>query len=278
MIQIENLYFDYPKSKGWIFENTNLTISKGSIYGLLGKNGTGKSTLLRLISGLLTPKQGRVSVDSFSSHMRRAEMLEKLFFLPEDFSLPRVTPREFAEIYGKFYPRFSHSEFLELLSKLEVEPDKKLHSMSFGQRKKGYIAFALAVNTDILLMDEPTNGLDIPSKSVFRRLVAGIASPERVIIISTHQVRDLEELIDHVLILDGNQFLVNSSTEEITRRLSFSQLDDVSGALYFEKSVHGTVGVTPNDGTSAQTGLDMELLFNAAVANRQYFIDTFIKK
>lgn len=275
MIQINSLYFDYSSSKGWIFENLSMTIKTGSVYGLLGKNGTGKSTLLRLISGLLTPKTGTLTVDDIVAAKRLPDFLEDLFLLPEDFSLPRLTPLEFAAIYGKFYPRFSHTEFANLLSELEVEPTKKLHAMSFGQRKKGYIAFALATNTRLLLMDEPTNGLDIPSKAIFRRLVARKTDDDRTIIISTHQVRDLEELIDHVLILDGSQFLLDASTAEITRRLRFEKMEDTTGALYFEKSVHGTVGVRLNNQNDIETGLDMELLFNAAIANRAEFKQIF---
>lgn len=277
MIKIETLDFRYTRSGRAVFKGFDLTIAQGGIYGLLGKNGTGKSTLLRLITGLLTPKSGSVILDGVASSDREAETLQRLFLLPEDFELPRITPLEFAQLYGKLYPKFSTEQFGELLAELEVQGDQKFNTMSFGQRKKGYIAFALACNTDYLLMDEPTNGLDIPSKAVFRRLVAAAADPQRTIIISTHQVRDLEELIDNILILDGNELLLNASTNDITHRLRFAKVENDEPTLYREKTVLGEVGVMLSDDPSRETGLNIEMLFNATVTSRETIKNLFKK-
>lgn len=278
MIKVENLSFSYPRRRTRVFENTSLTLTQGSVTGLLGKNGTGKTTLLKLITGLLTPAQGDATIDGACAADREPVMLSKLFLLPEEFSLPRVTPLEYAALYGKFYPNFSACEFEELLSELEVSGHEKFHNISFGQRKKGYIAFALACNTPYIFMDEPTNGLDIPSKAVFRRLVARKALPERTIVISTHQVRDLEELIDHILILDGHEFLLDASVTEITRKLRFERIEDSNTALYAEKTIAGTVGVTLNNDPHSETGLDIELLFNAATTSHAAVKELFKKQ
>ncbi|MEG1076034.1 MAG: ABC transporter ATP-binding protein [Mucinivorans sp.] len=277
MITISNLNFAYPRSSKAVFDGLSLELTSSGVFGLLGKNGEGKSTLLRLMSGLLTPKSGQVTLGGFVSHDREPQMLENLFLVPEDFSLPRVSPLDFAKLYGKLYANFSLGQFKELLDKLEVNPDQKFNSMSFGQRKKGYIAFALACNTRYLLMDEPTNGLDIPSKSVFRRLVSEFASTERTILISTHQVRDLEELIDHVLILDGGRLLLDASTSQIARALRFERIEDPSQALYTEKNTLGLVGVRLNNDPETETALDMELLFNAALTNKDTMSKLFKK-
>lgn len=278
MIKVENLSFSYPRRRVRVFEHTSLTLTQGSVTGLLGKNGTGKTTLLKLITGLLTPASGSATIDGERASDRQPTMLSKLFLLPEEFALPRVTPLEYAVLYGKFYPEFSDTEFEQLLTELEVSGNEKFHNMSFGQRKKGYIAFALACNTPYIFMDEPTNGLDIPSKAVFRRLVARKAVADRTIVISTHQVRDLEELIDHILILDGHEFLLDASVTEITRKLRFERVEDINSALYAEKTIAGTVGVTLNNDPNSETGLDIELLFNAATTSRAAVKELFKKQ
>lgn len=265
MIRFENVSFGYRN--GRLFDNLDLTLRRGAIYGLLGKNGAGKSTLLKLAAGLLFPKAGEITVSDRSPQKREPEFLNRVFLLPEEFDLPRMTMDDYARFYGCFYPDFSREQLSALMQELEVPERQNLGQMSFGQKKKAYIAFAIACNTPLLLMDEPTNGLDIPSKSSFRRVIASVADDDRTIVISTHQVRDLDQLIDSVVVLDGSEILLNATTGEITDKLQFVHLDENEPALYAEQTVHGRWGVRPND-SDAESPLDMELLFNAAVANR----------
>lgn len=275
MIEITNLNFAYRASRQ-VFSDLNLSISRGGIYGLLGKNGAGKSTLFNLISGLLfADKESQIKVLDFNPKNRDVKFLEQVFILPEEFELPRTTVNEFAELYGKFYPNFSAEQMYHYLSELEVSPAEKFHQMSFGQRKKAYIAFALACNTDLLLLDEPTNGLDIPAKATFRRLMASIASDERTIIISTHQVRDLEEILDSVVVIDGSNILLNATTSDITRRLRFEVVTPDTPNLYMQPTIHGLLGVVENHDPSSETGLDMELLFNAVVSSPEKIKEIF---
>lgn len=266
MITINNLTFGYGKRK--LFAGLNLQLNSGSIYGLLGKNGAGKTTLLKLIGGLLTPKSGEIVVLSQTPSKRQPSLLSEVFVLPEEFDLPRMSIVEYSKFYGVFYPNFSEPLLLRLLKELEVEADQTLHTMSFGQKKKALIAFAIACNTKLLIMDEPTNGLDIPSKSSFRRVIASVSSEERTIIISTHQVRDLDQLIDRVVILDDSSILLNASTSDITDKLFFTHLDPNDPAIYAEQTIHGRWGVVENS-AKAESQMDMEILFNAATTNRQ---------
>lgn len=266
MIRIDNVTFGYRKRK--LFTGLDLKLSSGSIYGLLGKNGAGKTTLLKLISGLLTPLAGEITVLDQIPAKRQPSLLCEIFVLPEEFDLPRMTIMEYAKYYGVFYPKFSNDQLLQLLRELEVEHDQTLHTMSFGQKKKALIAFAIACNTRLLIMDEPTNGLDIPSKSSFRRVVASIANEERTIVISTHQVRDLDQLIDRVVILDESNILLNASVGEITDKLYFTHLEPAEDAIYAEQTIHGRWGVQRNT-LGAESQMDMEILFNAATGNRQ---------
>lgn len=272
MIRFENVSFGYRN--GWLFRGLNFELRRGAIYGLLGKNGAGKSTLLKLTAGLLFPKAGEVSVLGRTPKRREPTFLSQIFLVPEEFDLPRMNMREYARVYGCFYPDFSHEQLADLMRELEVSETQPFHRMSLGQKKKACIAFALACRTPLLLMDEPTNGLDIPSKSVFRRVVAAAMNEGRTVVISTHQVRDLDRLIDSVVVLDGSEILLNATTDEITRRLQFVRLEENEPALYAEETIHGRWGVRPNE-AGADSPLDMELLFNAAAANREAIKNLF---
>lgn len=205
MIEFKKIQFGYGRQT--LIHDLSLTLHAGHVYGLLGENGAGKTTLLKMIAGLVFPQKGAVRVLQHIPQKREPSLLSQLYFLPEDTYAPNVSARTYASTYKPFYPLFDERQFFESLHRFDVNPDQKLGKVSFGQRKKVLISFGLATNTPILLMDEPTNGLDIPSKSTFRQLVAGMATPDRCIVISTHQVRDLENLIDSVVVLHGGNIV-----------------------------------------------------------------------
>lgn len=266
MISINHLDFWYSRREK-IFEELNLDLDPGHIYGLLGKNGAGKTTLLKIMSGLSFPKVGEVIIDRWIPAKRNPGFLQEIFFLPEEIRLPWVRPDGLVRIYAPFYPRFDASQFELALEMLEVNPEKRLNRLSFGQKKKALIAFALACNTRYLFLDEPTNGLDIPSKAAFRHLLASAFSEERTIILSTHQVRDLQSLIDHVLILSGRQILVHQSLDHIASRLSFQRtsiLPEPSRVLFSWKTEMGHACIVPNDGGEPGP-VDIETFFNGAL-------------
>lgn len=265
MITLSNVTFGYRKQR--LFSDLNLTIEQGRIYGLLGKNGAGKTTMLKLISGLLYPSSGKIDVSGHNPKLRQPDFLSRIFILPEEFDLPRVNMTQYTKAYSCFYPKFSQEQLQSFMKELEVGMDQEFHRMSFGQKKKAYIAFALACNTELLIMDEPTNGLDIPSKTSLRRVIAGVAQDDRTIIISTHQVRDIDTLIDSVIILDGSEILLNSTNSEITDRLMFKHLGSDESALYSEQTIHGRWGVVENLDRE-DSPLDIELLFNAVISSR----------
>ena len=266
MIKAKDLTFWYSK-KNRIFESINLEMDTGHIYGLLGKNGAGKTTLLKLICGLSFPKSGEITIDQHQPKERRSGFLSEIFLVPEEIYVPSLKVRKFADIYGGFYPAYDPSLFREYLEKFEVGMDLNFSHLSTGQRKKAMIAFALACNTKYLFLDEPTNGLDIPSKATLRSLLAAVFSEEKTVIISTHQVRDLQTLIDSVVILDNHRIVVNQSLEKIGQKLNFghSLLSRVEGeALFSANSELGQMLITPNrSGISGD--VDLETLFIASV-------------
>ena len=267
MIRIQNLSFAYKKKP--VFKGLNLQFGAGHVYGLLGKNGTGKSSLLRNIAGLLQPQNGQISVNGFTPFERQPVFLEDVFLVPEEFYLPDISVQNFIEHHAPFYPRFDSNRFRNYMTVFEIPADSTLQNMSYGQKKKVLISFALATRAKVLLMDEPTNGLDILSKSQFRKILAEALDEERCIIISTHQVKDLENLIDRITIIDDGKILFDETIEDITRKLSFRFAwndEDRINALYSESLLRGHVVVAPNTGEE-ESKLDLELLYKAIVTN-----------
>jgi ABC-2 type transport system ATP-binding protein len=267
MIDIQNLHFAYKKKK--VFTGLTLSLEAGHIYGLLGKNGTGKSTLLRNIAGLLFPDQGSVKVLDYKPGDRNPVFLQELFMVPEEFYLPNVSIEKFVDCNAIFYPKFSHDQFNKYLREFEIPAGNKLQQMSYGQKKKALISFGLACNTSLLLMDEPTNGLDIMSKSQFRKVIAGAVDENKCIIICTHQVKDMERLIDRITVIDEGKILFDQTVDRITSKLSFKisfDSEEVKHALYREESLKGNAIITAN--TDDEEGkLDLEMLYKAIVTN-----------
>ena len=269
MIEVKNISFKYAGQKELVFDDFSLELKQDNIYGLLGKNGTGKSTLLYLISGLLRAKKGTVSFDGIETKLRKPETLSEIFIVPEEFDLPAMSLNEYVKINRPFYPLFSTQVLEACLQDFELTSDIKLNALSMGQ-KKVFMSFALAANTKLLLMDEPTNGLDIPSKSQFRKVVTQYMSGDRTLIISTHQVHDVEALLDHILILSQQKLLLNASVAEIQEKYTFeyrtpAEMDDV---LYAEPSLQGNAVIAPRQEDSPETQVNLELLFNAVTQGK----------
>ncbi len=265
MVTIENMSFGYSRKKV-LFNQLSLELKPGNIYGLLGKNGAGKTTLLRIIAGLVFPKTGVCLIDNKDSSLRLPQTLQDIYFLPEEYQLPPIKISVYEALNAPFYARFDADKFKWLLSEFELNASDNLGKLSYGQKKKFLLAFGLATNARLLLMDEPTNGLDIPSKSQFRRVIAASLSEEQVLVISTHQVRDLESLIDPVIVIDNGRIIFNRSLQEITRCLQFGTVKEGSAALYSEETMGGFAAILPNT-TGKETRLDLELLFNGVVSH-----------
>ena len=277
MVDLTNIRFAYGKQPP-LFDGLSLRWEAGRICGLLGKNGAGKSTLLKIITGLCFPQQGTAETLGHNACLRKAEALQQLFYLEEEPYIPHLKIKQYEAAYAPFYPNFNHEQFHQLLAGFEVEDDNTyLDRLSLGQKKKTLIAFAVACNTTLLLMDEPTNGLDIPSKSVFRRVMAQCSNEERLTVISTHQVRDLHSLIDYVSILDKGKILLDASLETISDKLLFctQQEGETAGRVFYtEESPRGTWQVCENP-QQLPSSVDLELLFNAAICNKETFTQIF---
>ncbi len=278
MVHIEKLKFGYTKKQA-LFRDLDLELQPGNIYGLLGKNGAGKTPLLKIIAGLVFPQSGNCRVNGMETRDRKPEVLQDIYIIPEEYYLPPVKIANFISINATFYYRFDHEKMDWLLKEFQLDKNSKLNQLSFGQKKKFLLAFGLATSSRLLLMDEPTNGLDIPSKSQFRRVIAASLNEDQCLIISTHQVRDLESLIDPVIIIDNGQIIFNQSVESISTHLLFEtrkELKENEQPLYAEETFGGHTGIFPNPG-NRETKIDLELLFNGVVSNETRINNIFEK-
>ena len=276
MIEIKDLAFSYGKTP--ILKSITTTLEEGRIYGLLGENGVGKTTLLTLLCGLKKVCSGSITTDGQNPFDRTPTLLQNQFYLPDEVLPVAMKAECFAKERGAFWPDYDHSKFLEIMKEFENDPAKKMNQMSAGQLKKTYISVALACGCKYIFMDEPTNGLDIPSKTQFRSAIMKYTSDDSTIVISTHQVRDLENIIDPIIILDRQDVLLNATVEEITSKLYFdygTQLHPES--LYSEQLPGGFIQVYPNT-TGEDSKINVEALFNAVHKNKELIKGMFSNK
>ena len=276
MIRIENLSFSYGQRQP-LFKGLNLSLPSGNIYGLLGKNGAGKSTLLKIISGLLFPTHGDLDVLGFRPKDRYPDFLNEIYLVTEEFHLPSLKIEQYLKLYSPFYPRFNERLFQEYITEFQLPRDGKLDALSYGQKKNFLLSFGLATDCKLVILDEPTNGLDIPSKSQFRKIVANAIHEDRSFIISTHQVRDMENLIDPIIIMDEGNIVFFEDYVSISKKLVMtreSELPD-NNVLVYAESYLGAYTVVKENVKREETSMNLELLFNAVVSNKSKINEIF---
>lgn len=269
MIKISDLNFGYRGVP--LFSELQLELKEGSIYGLLGKNGAGKTSLLKLLCGLIFQQSGSCEVLGSRPAERSPSLLEQIYLIPEEFFIPSVNAAQYKKLYAPFYPKFDDNFYKTCLKEFDISMTKPLQTLSYGQKKKFLIAFGLSTNCRLLLFDEPTNGLDIPSKSQFRKMVAGALTEDKTFIISTHQVRDIENLIDPIIILDEGKIIFNEAVGDISKKLLFEYhhaLPKDVMPLYAEKTLQGYLTVEANK-TGHESDIHIEALFNAVISNKE---------
>ena len=270
MIELQKIKFSYRKKSEPIFSDFSLQFEQNKVYGLLGENGTGKSTLLYLLMGLLRPSEGQITVDGADVSCRKRQTLQQMYIVPEEFNLPAMLFTEYVNTYRSFYPAFSDDILHRCVEEFKLPLDVKLNTLSMGNKKKVLMSFALATNVRYLLMDEPTNGLDVPSKKQFRKVIATTMTEERTLIIATHQLHDVESLLDHVLILQGSKLLLNASVTELCENYTFDIRSNntlTDEVLYSERTPQGNATLSLRQPDDEESPLNLELLFNAATSH-----------
>ena len=272
MLALQSLRFGYKKTQP-LFSSLNFSIEKGGVYGLLGKNGAGKTTMLKLSAGLLFPHAGTATLFGHDAGQRKPEALSRLAFVPEIVAVPALSVSDFISLYGGYYPAFDGNRMADYMGRLEVPAEGRLDRMSLGQKKKALLAFAFSSGSELVFLDEPTNGLDIPSKQVFRRMVAESVDENRAFVISTHQVRDVQNLIDPVVILHDGDVILHSEMERILSRLGLRVFSDeaeafAAGALAVQHELGRVIALVGNGDVrpdEKSDEIDLELLFQAAI-------------
>ena len=270
MISLKNVNYSY-KNKSPLFQDLSIDFVPGKIIGLFGKNGSGKTSLLKLLGGLLFQDSGNLSVLNLKPKERKPSLLENIFLIPEEIYLPSITINQYIIANRQFYPTFDQALQEELLEQCELSNSDLIQELSYGQKKKLLITFALATKCRLILLDEPTNGLDIPSKAVFRKIVAGSLDERQLVIISTHQVKDIENLIDGITILDQGRVLLSKDLYQVSSKLHFSHKTSLEDhdILYHETTLDGFKVITPS--MNGNSSVDLELLFNAVVSGKKLF-------
>ncbi len=267
MLTINNLHYGYKKNSS-LFEGLEFVLDPGKITGLLGKNGAGKSTLLRLLTGAYFPKTGNISFNDMPTKNRDVNLLSSIYFLQEDDVLPSYRISRFLDFYAPFYPSFSRNDFFSMLEKFDVDHTQKISALSFGQKKKLSVAFALATGVRLLILDEPTNGMDIPSKSILRTVISESLREDQSIVISTHQIRDLGQLLDSIVIIENGKILVKNDLYDLAQKFTCGYIPGRSipqNAYYAEPAPGGHVVLSENNGEPSD--IDIEVFFNAVISN-----------
>lgn len=280
MIAFKDVCFSYRRNVP-VLSNLSLQIEPGTVCGLLGRNGVGKSTMLYLTAGLLRPRSGQVLCNGYIPSDRQVNFLNDIFIVPEEFDLPPITLDEYVRINSVFYPKFNLDLMQSILEIFALPGNINLDALSLGQKKKAFLSFALACNTSILLLDEPTNGLDITAKRMFRAAITAAMTDDKTIIISTHQVYDVENILDHVVIADNNRILLNRPMIDIQTKLRFGYTQDpeqAKRALFSIPMPGGFNVVEFLDDPDRETEVNLETLFELTNSNPDLINQLFVEK
>ncbi len=265
MLELEHVTYGYGKGAP-VIRNLSTSILRGRIYGLLGANAAGKTTLLNLMSGLLFPVEGRITMDGRDITKRDPETLEKTALMSSEFQFTKKWKiMDFVRLHSGFYPDFSLTVLEDCLEGFGIDMENTmLNAMSLGQKHKVLFSILLSFGTDLLLLDEPLNGMDMPSRGVFRKMLMKHLREDQTVIISSHTVPDIETLLTDVMILreDGSCFC--ETIENISARYSFGTSRSDSGAVYSEPCAGGIRVIKEKEAdTDTESEVSLELLFNA---------------
>ena len=280
MTKLDHLTFSYSdKALRPAVDDASAVIPEGIVL-LLGENGAGKTTLLRLMAGWLIPQSGCVDIDGGNPASRLPSVLSNLYYMPDDATLPCRDIRRYAAASSEFYPRWDAELFESNLKDFGLTGSEKFDALSLGNRHKTLLAFALASGVDLLLLDEPANGLDITSKNTLRHMLARNVDVGQTVVISTHTVGDLRELYDGLVVMSKGSVLVSLPMSEIASRLScpVTEIPPLD-AIYFEQRAGRFHSICPvAAGEEPVADPDFTLLYSALLSPRRNEILKLLKQ
>jgi ABC-2 type transport system ATP-binding protein len=213
LVELKDLNKSYGTKK--VLKNVNLNIEKGKIYGLLGPNGSGKTTIIKLINGLLQPTSGKVLING---QIPGIDSKKVISYLPERTYLNmnfKVT--EIIELFEDFYEDFDSKTALKQLKKLNINPNDKLKTMSKGTKEKVQLVLVMSRKADLYILDEPIGGVDPASRDYILETILNNFNEGSSIIICTHLISDIEKILDDVIFINKGEIVLNSSAEDIRK-------------------------------------------------------------
>ncbi|NMD70439.1 ABC transporter ATP-binding protein [Bacillus sp. DNRA2] len=214
MIELKQVCKAFDRSQA--VNHVNLSISKGSIYGLIGSNGAGKTTLIKMIAGIYQTDLGAVTIAGHSV-FENINLKQKLFFIPDQPQfLSQYNTKQMARFYQNMYPSWSEERFEKLTKSFELNIHKKIQSFSKGWQRQIAFILALSAKPEIMILDEPMDGLDpVVRKKVKNILIQDVAEREMTILISSHNLREIEDLCDHIGVLHKGKLLLEKEIDEL---------------------------------------------------------------
>ena len=212
-----------------VLDDINLTIPKGRIVGLLGKNGMGKSTLIKLICDLLTPTSGELLVNGMPVGVESKKIIS---YLPERIALDKtMTVNRVIEYYKDFYDNFDEDKARRLLGDLDLDPTQKLAKMSKGMQEKVQLALVMSRKADLYILDEPMGGVDPATRDYILDTILTNFDDGASVLISTHLISDIERILDDVIFIDKGKVVLTSSTDEL-RTKEGSSIDEIFRRMF----------------------------------------------
>ena len=215
--------------KKQVLEDINLKVSKGKIIGLLGKNGTGKTTLIKLINDLLTPTSGEVLVNGEKVGVESKKIIS---YLPERTYLDKsMTVEKVIEFFEDFYDNFDSEKAKSLLKDLDLDTSMKLSKMSKGMQEKVQLVLVMSRRADLYILDEPLGGVDPATRDYILDTILTNFNEDASVIISTHLISDIERILDEVIFIENGKIVLTSDTDELRTKENAS-IDDIFRRMF----------------------------------------------
>lgn len=227
LLEIKNLYKNYGEKQ--VLNNITLTVPRGKIIGLLGKNGTGKTTLIKLINGLLTPTEGEII---FEGEKIGPQSKLNIAYLPERTYLDKsMTINETLKFFKEFYSNFDIDKAKDLLKKLDLDENQKIIKMSKGMQEKVQLILVMSRKADIYILDEPLGGVDPATRDYILDTILTNFNEGASIIISTHLISDIERILDEVIFIDKGEIKLISDADELRNKENAS-IDEIFRRMF----------------------------------------------
>ena len=211
IVEFKNVYKSYGKKD--VLTDLNVSIPKGKIIGLLGQNGSGKSTMIKLINGLLQPNKGEIKINGMKPSIKTKKIVS---YLPERTYLNDwMKVKDILSFFNDFYEDFDMQKSYEMLKSLKIDKNEKLKNMSKGTKEKVQLILVMSRNADLYILDEPIGGVDPATRNYILKTILNNYNENSTLLIATHLISEIENICDDVLVISDGQILLQGNVDEI---------------------------------------------------------------